>query len=105
MPLSRSNPRRGKYAKLGVAIVIFAFYYQLFVVARTWLEKGKVLPLIGIWWVPLLLAGLAVFLLWRTGEVFRRCRILRDRPVRLHPRLQPLREAPRPLQGLAEAQG
>ena len=78
VPLSRSNPRRGKYAKLGVAIVIFAVYYQLFVIARTWVEKGKVDPLIGIWWVPLLLAGLAVFLLWRTGEVFYRCRGGRD---------------------------
>jgi lipopolysaccharide export system permease protein len=78
VPLSRSNPRRGKYAKLGVAIVIFAVYYQLFVIARTWVEKGRVDPLIGIWWVPLLLAGLAVFLLWRTGEVFYRCRGGRD---------------------------
>ena len=72
VPLSKSNPRRGKYAKLGVAIIIFAFYYQLFVVARTWVEKGRVDPLIGVWWVPLLLLGLAVFLLWRTGEVFYR---------------------------------
>jgi lipopolysaccharide export system permease protein len=72
VPLSKSNPRRGKYAKLGVAIIIFAFYYQLFVIARTWVEKGKVIPLIGIWWVPLLLAAIAAFLLWRTGEVFYR---------------------------------
>ena len=78
VPLSRSNPRRGKYARLGVGVVIFAFYYQLFVIARTWVEKGKVIPLIGIWWVPLLLAGLAVFLLWRTGEVFYRRRGGRD---------------------------
>ncbi len=72
VPLSKSNPRRGKYAKLGVAIIIFAFYYQLFVIARTWVEKGKVIPLIGIWWVPLLLTILAAVLLWRTGELFYR---------------------------------
>jgi lipopolysaccharide export system permease protein len=72
VPLSKSNPRRGKYAKLGVAIIIFAFYYQMFVIAKTWVEKSLVPPMIGIWWVPLLLAVLAVFLLWRTGEVFYR---------------------------------
>lgn len=72
VPLSKSNPRRGKYAKLGVAIIIFAFYYQMFVIAKTWVEKSLVPPVIGIWWVPLLLALLAVFFLWRTGEVFYR---------------------------------
>jgi lipopolysaccharide export system permease protein len=72
VPLSKSNPRRGKYAKLGAAIVIFAFYYQTFVVAKTWVEKSMVPPLIGIWWVPLLLALLAAFFLWRTGEVLYR---------------------------------
>jgi lipopolysaccharide export system permease protein len=72
VPLSKSNPRRGKYAKLGVGIIIFAFYYQMFVIAKTWVEKSLVPPMIGIWWVPLLLAVLAVLLLWRTGEVFFR---------------------------------
>ena len=72
VPLSKSNPRRGKYAKLGVAIIIFAFYYQMFVIAKTWVEKSSVPPLIGIWWVPLLLTVLSVLLLWRTGEVFYR---------------------------------
>lgn len=72
VPLSRSNPRRGKYAKIGVAIVIFAVYYQLFVIAKTWVEKAMVVSWIGIWWVPFLMAALAVWLLWRTGEVFLR---------------------------------
>lgn len=69
VPLSKSNPRRGKYAKLGAAIIIFAFYYQMFVIAKTWVEKSLVPPWIGIWWVPLLLALLAAVFLWRTGEV------------------------------------
>ncbi len=72
VPLSKSNPRRGKYAKIGLAIIIFAVYYQLFVIAKTWVEKAVVTPWVGIWWVPFLMALLAVFLLWRTGEVFFR---------------------------------
>jgi lipopolysaccharide export system permease protein len=72
VPLSKSNPRRGKYAKIGLAIIIFAVYYQLFVIAKTWVEKAVVPPWVGLWWVPLLMAALAVWLLWRTGEVFFR---------------------------------
>jgi lipopolysaccharide export system permease protein len=72
VPLSKSNPRRGKYAKIGLAIIIFAIYYQLFVIAKTWVEKAVVTPWVGIWWVPFLMALLAGWLLWRTGEVFFR---------------------------------
>ncbi|MEJ5358842.1 MAG: LPS export ABC transporter permease LptF [Desulfobacterales bacterium] len=65
VPLARSNPRRGKYARLGTAIVIFAFYYQGFVVAKTWVEKAIVPPLPGIAWVPALLGLLLIGLLLR----------------------------------------
>jgi lipopolysaccharide export system permease protein len=72
VPLSRSNPRKGKYAKIGVAIVIFAAYFQLFIVARTWVEKGKVPPTIGVWWVPGLLVIFTALLLWRKEDIFYR---------------------------------
>jgi lipopolysaccharide export system permease protein len=68
IPLSRTNPRRGKYAKLGTALVIFAVYYQLFVIAKTQVEKGVISPVIGIWWVPALLAGLIFFMFRRSGK-------------------------------------
>ncbi len=69
IPLSRTNPRRGKYAKLGTALIIFAVYYQLFTIAKTNVENGTVHPAIGIWWVPLLLLALVLFMLWRTGRL------------------------------------
>ncbi|MBL0715266.1 MAG: LPS export ABC transporter permease LptF [Desulfosarcina sp.] len=68
IPLSRTNPRKGKYAKLGAALIIFAVYYQLFVIAKTQVENGTISPLIGIWWVPALLMALILFLFWRTGK-------------------------------------
>ncbi len=68
IPLSRTNPRKGKYAKLGLALIIFAVYYQLFVIAKTQVENGTISPMIGIWWVPGLLSVLVLFLLWRTGR-------------------------------------
>jgi lipopolysaccharide export system permease protein len=72
VPLSRSDPRKGKYTKIGVGILIFAIYFQLFIVARTWVEKGKIPPTIGIWWVPALLVLFTLVLFWRTEEVFYR---------------------------------
>lgn len=72
IPLSKSSPRQGKFARIGAAIIIFAVYFQVFVVARTWVDDAVVPPVPGIWWVPALLAGVTLVLLWRTQEVFCR---------------------------------
>ncbi|MGV8074689.1 MAG: LPS export ABC transporter permease LptF [Syntrophobacteraceae bacterium] len=72
VPLSKMNPRRGILPGVGAAIVIFAFYFQAFVIARTWVDSGAAPRIIGIWWTPALLIVLVLFLLWRTGEVFYR---------------------------------
>lgn len=57
IPLSRATPRQGKYAKIFVAIIAFAIYYNLGAVAMMWVEQGMVHPLMpGIWWVNALLA-------------------------------------------------
>ncbi|GJL63741.1 MAG: LPS export ABC transporter permease LptF [Nitrospirales bacterium] len=52
IPLSRATPRQGKYAKIFVAVIAFAIYYNLGAIAMTWVEQGIVDPLFpGIWWV------------------------------------------------------
>jgi lipopolysaccharide export system permease protein len=71
VPLSRSSPRRGKYAKVMMAVVIFAFYYNLSAIIKKWVEKGVLDPLPGIWWAQLLLAGLLLLLLWQPSPLFR----------------------------------
>jgi lipopolysaccharide export system permease protein len=70
VPLSRSSPRRGKYAKVTTAVVIFAVYYNLSALAKKWVEKGILDTLPGIWWIQFLLAGLLVVLLWQPPKVF-----------------------------------
>jgi len=60
IPLSRSKPRQGRYARMLAAIVIYAVYFNLLDVSRTWVESGTSR---GIWWVPALL-GLLVFVLY-----------------------------------------
>ncbi len=64
VPLSRANPRSGKYAKLGAAVLVYVVYYSALIMARSWVKDAIVEPVPGIWWVPALLAGvLAVVVL------------------------------------------
>lgn len=67
IPLSRSSPRSSRYAKATVAIVLFFIYYNLSLIAKTWVEKQLIPPTPGVWWVNLVLAPpilLLVFLPW-----------------------------------------
>jgi lipopolysaccharide export system permease protein len=57
IPLSRSRPRQGRYAKMLLALVIYAVYFNLLDVSRSWVEQGSASH---IWWVPGLLALLVV---------------------------------------------
>jgi len=62
VPLSRVNPREGKYGRLFVAILIYLIYSNLMSVANTWLGQGLVSAYVGMWWVHLLML-LGIFLL------------------------------------------
>jgi lipopolysaccharide export system permease protein len=72
VPLSRSSPNRGKYAKITTAVVIFAIYYNLSALTKKWVERGIIDTIPGIWWIQLLLAGLLLVLLWQPTMMFRR---------------------------------
>ncbi|MEZ5552642.1 MAG: LPS export ABC transporter permease LptF [Pseudomonadales bacterium] len=52
VPLSRTSPRRGRYAKVMLAVVLYALYYNLIGVARTGVEQQATATL---WWAPGLL--------------------------------------------------
>ncbi len=47
--LGRSRPRQGRFARLTVAVVIYAVYFNVLGIGRTWVEQGTALTL---WWVP-----------------------------------------------------
>lgn len=51
IPLSRSSPRQGKNEKIFTAALVFAVYYNLSGLARTWVEQGVVGQFPGIWWL------------------------------------------------------
>lgn len=57
VPLSRTQPRRGRYSKILLAVVIYALYYNLLGVARTGVEQQATAYL---WWAPGLLGIVVV---------------------------------------------
>ena len=60
LPLSHTTPRKGRYSKLALAILIYLIYSNLLGVGQTWVETNKVPSWIGIWWVH----GFAVLLIF-----------------------------------------
>ena len=64
-PLSRASPREGKYAKLFMSAVSYAVFYNLQLIAKTWVEQDVVRSIPGLWWPNLLLTLLIVGLIWK----------------------------------------
>ena len=72
-PLSRARPREGKYAKLFMSALIYGAFYNLQLIAKTWVEQGVVKSIPGLWWPNLLLALLILGLMWnRPGPAQQR---------------------------------
>lgn len=65
VPLSRVNPREGKFAKLLPAVVLFIVYANFLVVTRKWIMYGKIPLWFGVWWLHLAVILLGVGLIWR----------------------------------------
>lgn len=64
VPLSRVNPRSGKFAKLLPALVFFIIYANFLFVARNWVGLGKIPAWVGLWWLHLFAAFLGLLLIW-----------------------------------------
>lgn len=59
IPLSRTAPRTGRYGRTILAVVMFAVYYNLAGLAKTWVKEGVVGAVPGVWWPDALLLVLA----------------------------------------------
>ena len=67
IPMSRVQPREGRYGRLFSAVFIYVIYNNLFGATYNWIGDGKISPWIGMWWLPLLLLLVALgFVLWQT---------------------------------------
>lgn len=68
MPLGKVDPRKGRYGKLFVAILIYILYVNLLAVAQSWTIKGEIPTALGLWWVHgIILLLVAIMLVKRHG--------------------------------------
>jgi len=72
VPLSRSQPRQGRYGRLAIGLLVFIIYFNLMSAGKAWLEQGSVPPAVGLWWVHLLMLGSAFVMLGLQNGMHRR---------------------------------
>ena len=72
VPLSRSQPRSGRYGRLAVGLLVFIIYFNLLSAAKAWIEKGEIDPSLGLWWVHGVVLLAALLLLALQNQYHRR---------------------------------
>ena len=61
VPLSRTQPRQGKFGRILPSIMIYLIYILLMMYSRKLIESGRIPGVIGFWWIHL---GMAIFVNW-----------------------------------------
>jgi lipopolysaccharide export system permease protein len=63
------RPREGRYARVAIAILLYFVYSNLISAAQIWIEKGRIAPIVGDWWVHLLVVAAGLVLLHRQSPL------------------------------------
>lgn len=75
VPLSRVNPRQGRFLKLLPAIFLYMAYLGLLIAARGAIDKGQLSPALGMWWVHGIFLTIGLLLLyWERLSLWRASR-------------------------------
>jgi lipopolysaccharide export system permease protein len=72
VPLGRASPREGKYARVGIGLLIYIIYANSLSIARVWIERGAVPDWLGMWWVHAALGTLGIVILAQQSLGFGR---------------------------------
>lgn len=62
VPLSKVNPRQGRFLKLLPAVLLYMAYLALLIAARGMLDKGKIPMALGLWWVHAIFLAIGLLL-------------------------------------------
>ena len=82
VPLSRTSPRQGRFAKLFIAVVIYAIYMNFLAVARSWVEHGVIPSGMGLWWVHGALLGVIILMtIFHSGMPWLKLRLTGKAPA------------------------
>jgi lipopolysaccharide export system permease protein len=77
VPLSRIQPRQGRYGRLMIGLLVFIIYFNLLSAGKAWLEQSTVPASVGLWWVHALMLSFALALLGIQNGIHRRLFTLR----------------------------
>jgi lipopolysaccharide export system permease protein len=71
VPLARLRPRQGRYARVWIAVLIFFVYYNLATAAKTWISRGTLPDVLGLWWTHAVVVLIALLVIFGPGLVHR----------------------------------
>lgn len=69
IPLSHSAPREGRGGRVILGILTYTVYANILYMWRSWIAKGDLPPVLGLWWVHLLVFIAALVWLKRQGRM------------------------------------
>lgn len=69
--LSKTGPRKGRYAAIFPAVIVYIIYSNLLGVNKAWIAKGVISPIIGSVWIHLLMIIL-LLLFYHRQKTFQR---------------------------------
>jgi len=72
VPLSKTQPRAGRYGRLAIGLLVFIIYLNMLSAAKAWVEQGSVSPILGLWWVHGAVLLLALGMLGVQNSVHKR---------------------------------
>lgn len=65
IPLSFVDPRAGRSANLIMAVLVYLIYNNMLSILQSWVARGKLVPLIGLWPAHIVILLLFVYLFYR----------------------------------------
>lgn len=71
VPLSRVNPRAGKFSKLLPGILLAFIYSDFLFIVHRWVANDKIPTWIGMWGLHVLIAALGLGLLWHQRGYYK----------------------------------
>lgn len=60
VPMSKVNPRQGRYSKLFPAALLYVLYFVSLEFCRDLIAEGSLSPSLGLWWIHLIFIGAGV---------------------------------------------
>ena len=64
VPMSRVNPRQGRYSKLFPAAMLYVVYFVSLEFCRDRIAEGELSPVPGLWWIHILFVAVGLFAMY-----------------------------------------